>query len=180
MIIKLDSTHVSLVNDFLNDAQPTEQILNADKIYEKIVSNDNYGGFAFLKDKKVTNIIFYRKITETNSAVLDIIWSRKNCSFISDGGIELYNAFLEYLISNNIYSYYTFSEKDRSARFEKVFSKLVEKRNCYDCYIEEIIPANHFSKYHLHFWFLMNGTLRNYDTAVRKYVLKNELRSKTI
>lgn len=180
MIIKLNPSHLSLVNDFLIYAQPAEQILNADKIYEKIISNDNYGGFAFVEDDKISTIIFYRIIRELNSAVLDIIWSRKETSFTSSGGPELYSAFLDYLIENKINSYYTFSERQRSEKFEKVFSKLVEKRNYFDCVIEEIIPANYFSNYHLHFWFLMNGTLRNYDTAVRKYILKNEYRKSKI
>jgi hypothetical protein len=177
MIIKfLDENDTVMIADFISNAKPTEQILNADKIFEKIISNNNYGGFAVIEDGKIINVLFFRIIRNIKAAVLDIIWIRDGYSFIDSYGPEIYNKFLEYLTDNQIWNYYTFSEKRNSEKFEKVFARLVEKRKKYDCYIDEIIPPNHFSKHYLHFWTMMNGTLRPYETAVRQYVLKQEYR----
>lgn len=177
MIIKLLDEHDTvMISDFISNAKPTDQILNADKIFEKIISNNNYGGFAVVENEKIINVLFFRTIKNIKAAVLDIIWIREGYSFIDSYGPEIYDRFLEYLEENQIWNYYTFSESKNSEKFEKVFSRLVKKRNNYDCYIDEVVPANYFSKHHLHFWTIMNGTCRPYETAIRQYVLKQDLR----
>lgn len=150
----------------------------------KILSRTNpyYRGFAYFFDNKIQSVCYMREVIEQKIQILDFMSTRKNTNIYFNKLGDVLDHAITYGEQKGIFRFYTFLTDDKIETLDEIKKKdLVFKfRQRYDTYYEEIIPPNCFSKYSVHWNYLMNSTLRSQKKNIRQHQLKNDYREKLL
>jgi len=139
--------------------------------------DEYYRGFAkFDDDGKILSACFMRELVEQKVQILDFIVSRKNVSIFKNRVGEVVDHAIRFGERLGIYRFYTFLTDDMLNTVDTLKKKnlVFTWRERYDTYVDEIIEPQCFSRYYLHWVYLMNTTVRNHRKIVRHHHLKLE------
>lgn len=142
-----------------------------------IETDELYRGFAkFNSNGEIISACFMRELIEQKSQVLDFIVSHKNVSIREHKVGEVVDAAIRFGEQKDIFRFYTFLTDDMLNTVDNLKKKnlIFTWRERYDTYIDEVIEPLHFTKYYLHWNYLMNTTVRKHRKIVRHHHLKPE------
>lgn len=138
-------------------------------------TDEYYRGFAKFDDTgKILSACFMRELVEQKVQVLDFIVARKDVSIFKNRVGEVVDYAICFGEKKGIYRFYTFLTDDMLNTVDVLKKKnlVFTWRERYDTYVDEIIEPQCFSRYYLHWVYLMNTTVRNHRKIVRHHHLK--------
>jgi len=141
-----------------------------------LLSDTYYRGFAYFKDDEILSCCFMRELTEQKAQVLDFIVSKTGTNIFRNKVDKVVDYAIEFGEKKGIYRFYTFLTDNMldTVDYIKKKSSMFSWRQRYDTYVDEEVHANSFSKYRIHWTYLMNSTIRSEKRNVRHHHLKPE------
>lgn len=178
MIRQITTTDVPLLVEFFADALTSEDHRSDtfNMVLYYLSTDEYYRGFAKFIDDQIVSVCFIRELIEQKVQVLDFLVSRKNVSIFKNKVGEVVDYGIQFGERRGIYRFYTFLTGDMANTLDVLQKKnlIFTLRTRYDNYVDEIIKPQCFSKYYLHWIYLMNTTIRHHKKIVRHNHLKPE------
>jgi hypothetical protein len=179
MIKQIGSADLKILEEFFQNAMTSEDhrpdtfamipyYLSTDEYYRGFAKVDN--------DGKILSICFMRELVEQKAQVLDFIVSRKGVSIFKNQVGAVVDHAIRFGEQKGIYRFYTFLTDDMLNTVDVLKKKnsIFTWRERYDTYVDQVIESECFTKYYLHWVYLMNTTIRTHRKIVRHHHLKPE------
>lgn len=146
------------------------------QIKQRLHTDCYYRCFVNFYEGSIVSVCFMKELLEQKVQVLDLILARKGVSIFKNRVGDVVDYAIQFGEERGIYRFYTCLSEDMLDTVDQLKTKnLVFKwRERYDTYLDEIIPADHFSTYHIHWNHLMNSTVRKKSKFIRHHYLKDQ------
>jgi hypothetical protein len=133
-------------------------------------------------DGEIVSACFMKELLEQKTQVLDLILARKGVSIFKNRVGDVVDYAIRFGEERGIYRFYTCLSEDMLDTVDNLKTKnLVFKwRERYDTYLDEVIPSDHFSTYYIHWYHIMNNTVRKKSKFIRHHHLKSEYLNKSL
>lgn len=147
-----------------------------EKIKQRLRSDCYYRCFVNIEEDIIVSVCFMKELLEQKAQVLDLILARKGVSIFKNRVGDVVDYALVFGENKGIYRFYTCLSEDMLDTVDQLKKKnlIFKWRERYDTYLDEIIPLEHFTSYHLHWNHLMNSTVRKKDKFIRHHHLKDQ------
>lgn len=181
-IKQITSDDLEMLDDFFLDAVTSEDHRSDSSANIKFLleSDQYYRGFANIENGRILSVCFMRELIEQKAQILDIIIARKNVSILKNKVGEVVDYAIRFGESKGIFRFYTCLTDDMLNTVDVLKKKnlVFTWRERYDTYADERIEPMCFTKYYLHWLYIMNSTLRTQRKIIRHHHLKQEYYAK--
>lgn len=178
MIKQLEKNNFHLLEDFFAHATVSEDHRKDSfvRIMDNLQTDEYYRAFVKIDGEKILSVCFMRELVEQKVQVLDLIISRKETSILKNRVGEVVDYAIKFGERKGIYRFYTFLTDDMLNTVDVLKKKnlIFTWRERYDTYVDEIIESQNFSKFYLHWLYIMNSTVRDHRKIIRHHHLKPE------
>lgn len=170
------------LEDFFTNATTSDdhRLDSFTRIKYALLNDCYYRCFVNEIDGNIVSACFMKELVEQKAQVLDLILARKGVSIFKNRVGDVVDYAIRFGEEKGIYRFYTCLSEDMLDTVDQLKTKnLVFKwRERYDTYLDEIIHPEHFSSYYIHWYHVMNNTIRKKAKFVRHHHLRSEYLNK--
>lgn len=149
-----------------------------DAILSILKADEYYRAYANFHDDKIVSACFMRQLHDQKAQVMDLLVSRRNISLSKNKAGDVMDFAIIEGEKRDIFRFYTCITENMLDTVDtlKKTNTIFKWRERYNTYIDEVIDSQCFSRYHTHWHYIMNDTLRTQKKYVRHHILKQQYR----